>query len=207
MTPKPTPKFHAPKPRMIGTRLAGQVVHDHPGQSEQQHDRHQDRVPAADSAPAPCSRSQWIAPAASRRRASCEPWTWARPSPATLLRLAVAFAAAGTVGAVSVDGGRARGCGVGLGQVGGRGCGWPGILAIRAPGARRTPRGTRRRGQAPGREPANVLWRVLVPVVCLVAGFVFATSAHDSRGTDLRPPGIANLRDLVVSAEQRVHAA
>ena len=39
-------------------------------------------------------------------------------------------------------------------------------------------------------------WRVLVPVVCLVAGFGFAASARDSRGTDLRPPGTANLRDL-----------
>jgi uncharacterized protein YlxW (UPF0749 family) len=47
-------------------------------------------------------------------------------------------------------------------------------------------------------------WRVLVPVVCLVAGFGFAASARDSRGTDLRPPGTANLRDLVTSAEARV---
>ena len=47
-------------------------------------------------------------------------------------------------------------------------------------------------------------WRALVPVVCLVAGFGFAVSAHDSRGTDLRPPGTANLRDLVRSAEARV---
>lgn len=48
------------------------------------------------------------------------------------------------------------------------------------------------------------VWRVLVPVVCLVAGFGFATSARDSRGTDLRPPGTTNLRDLVTSAEARV---
>ena len=47
-------------------------------------------------------------------------------------------------------------------------------------------------------------WRALVPVVCLIAGFGFAVSAHDSRGTDLRPPGTANLRDLVTSAEGRV---
>ncbi len=47
-------------------------------------------------------------------------------------------------------------------------------------------------------------WRALVPVVCLVAGFGFAVSAHDSGGTDLRPPGTANLRDLVTSAEARV---
>jgi uncharacterized protein YlxW (UPF0749 family) len=50
-------------------------------------------------------------------------------------------------------------------------------------------------------------WRVLVPVVCLVAGFGFAVSARESRGTDLRAPGTADLRDLVVSAEGRVHAA
>ena len=50
-------------------------------------------------------------------------------------------------------------------------------------------------------------WRVLVPVVCLVAGFGFAVSARESRGTDLRAPGTDDLRDLVVSAEGRVHAA
>ena len=51
-----------------------------------------------------------------------------------------------------------------------------------------------------------MLWRVLVPLVCLLAGFGFAVSARDSRGTDLRAPGIANLTDLVRAAEQRVHA-
>lgn len=56
------------------------------------------------------------------------------------------------------------------------------------------------------RLPAGNSWRWLVPIVCLVAGFIFATSAHDSRGTDLRPPGTANLRDLVGSAEARVRA-
>ncbi|MGN6605854.1 MAG: DUF881 domain-containing protein [Jatrophihabitans sp.] len=50
-------------------------------------------------------------------------------------------------------------------------------------------------------------WRALVPVICLVAGFGFATSAHDSRGTDLRAPGTANLQDLVRQAEARVRAA
>jgi uncharacterized protein YlxW (UPF0749 family) len=47
---------------------------------------------------------------------------------------------------------------------------------------------------------------VLVPVVCLVAGFGFAASARDSGGTDLRPPGTANLRDLVRAAEAQVRA-
>jgi uncharacterized protein YlxW (UPF0749 family) len=51
------------------------------------------------------------------------------------------------------------------------------------------------------------IWRALVPAVCLVAGFGFAVSAHDSRGTDLRPPGTANLADLVRSAEAQVKQA
>ena len=50
-------------------------------------------------------------------------------------------------------------------------------------------------------------WRVLVPVVCLLAGFGFAASAHLSHGTDLRAPGTANLADLVTAAEKQVHAA
>jgi uncharacterized protein YlxW (UPF0749 family) len=54
------------------------------------------------------------------------------------------------------------------------------------------------------RSTARKAWRVLVPVVCLVAGFGFAASARDSRGTDLRPPGTANLLDLVRSAERTV---
>jgi uncharacterized protein YlxW (UPF0749 family) len=44
-------------------------------------------------------------------------------------------------------------------------------------------------------------------VISLIAGFGFATSAHESRGTDLRAPGTADLRDLVRQAEQRVRAA
>lgn len=60
------------------------------------------------------------------------------------------------------------------------------------------------RRSAQGRR--RLAWHVLVPAVCLVAGFMFAASAHDSRGTDLRPPGTANLRDLVHGAENQVHA-
>ena len=56
------------------------------------------------------------------------------------------------------------------------------------------------------RLPARTGWRALVPVVCLVAGFGFAASARDSRGTELRPPSTANLRDLVRAAEGQVHA-
>jgi uncharacterized protein YlxW (UPF0749 family) len=48
-------------------------------------------------------------------------------------------------------------------------------------------------------------WRVLVPIICLVAGFGFAVSARTARGTDLRAPGTANLVDLVRQAEKDVH--
>jgi uncharacterized protein YlxW (UPF0749 family) len=47
-------------------------------------------------------------------------------------------------------------------------------------------------------------WRVLVPVVCLVAGIGFAASHRDARGTELRSPVTANLRDLVRAAEAQV---
>jgi uncharacterized protein YlxW (UPF0749 family) len=50
-------------------------------------------------------------------------------------------------------------------------------------------------------------WRVLVPVVCLVAGLGFAASARDSRGTDLRAPVNANLADTVRAAERTVRDA
>jgi uncharacterized protein YlxW (UPF0749 family) len=51
------------------------------------------------------------------------------------------------------------------------------------------------------------VWRGLVPVICLVAGFGFAVSARESRGTELRPPVNASLAGTVRAAEQRVHAA
>ncbi len=50
------------------------------------------------------------------------------------------------------------------------------------------------------------LWRILVPVVCLVAGIGFAASARDSNGTELRAPGTASLADTV-AAWQRAHPA
>jgi len=50
-------------------------------------------------------------------------------------------------------------------------------------------------------------WRAAVPVVCLVAGLLFATSAHDSAGRELRAPGIAGLADAVRNAEHRVQSA
>src|SRR3954465_3694588 len=49
-------------------------------------------------------------------------------------------------------------------------------------------------------------WRALVPVVCLVAGIGFAASARDSRGTELRAPGITNLADTVRAAERHVQS-
>jgi uncharacterized protein YlxW (UPF0749 family) len=48
---------------------------------------------------------------------------------------------------------------------------------------------------------------VLVPLVCLVAGFGFAVSAHESRGTNLRPASTNNLAGLVHSAEGDVRSA
>ncbi|HZC70396.1 MAG TPA: DUF881 domain-containing protein [Jatrophihabitans sp.] len=48
-------------------------------------------------------------------------------------------------------------------------------------------------------------WRALVPVVCLLTGLVFAVSAHQSHGEDLRAPVNATLADTVRSAEDRVH--
>ena len=54
-------------------------------------------------------------------------------------------------------------------------------------------------------EGADRRWRALVPVVCLLAGLVFAVSAHQSHGQELRAPVNANLADTVRTAEDRVH--
>jgi uncharacterized protein YlxW (UPF0749 family) len=53
----------------------------------------------------------------------------------------------------------------------------------------------------------SMVWRVLVPIVCLIAGVVFAASAHDSRGTEIRAPQTTDLADLVRTAEAQVQAA
>lgn len=58
----------------------------------------------------------------------------------------------------------------------------------------------------PAASPAR-RWRVLVPLVCLVAGVVFAVSARNPSGSELRVPGVANLADTVRAAEKRVAAA
>ncbi len=56
----------------------------------------------------------------------------------------------------------------------------------------------------PDEASARRRWRTLVPVVCLAAGLLFAASAHDSGGKDLRAPSIATLADTVRAAERRV---
>jgi len=61
-----------------------------------------------------------------------------------------------------------------------------------------------RLGVRPG--TARTPWRWLVPVVCVLAGVLFATSARVSRGTELRSPESANLAGLVRAAEQKVDA-
>jgi uncharacterized protein YlxW (UPF0749 family) len=50
-------------------------------------------------------------------------------------------------------------------------------------------------------------WSALVPVVCVLAGFGFATSAHIAHGTDLRSSNTGNLAGLVSAAEQQVRDA
>ena len=51
-------------------------------------------------------------------------------------------------------------------------------------------------------------WRALVPVICLVAGLLFAVAARSPHVTTLRTPGTtANLAALVRNAEQQVQAA
>jgi uncharacterized protein YlxW (UPF0749 family) len=54
------------------------------------------------------------------------------------------------------------------------------------------------------RKPTTSAWRWLVPASCLLAGLLFATSAHVSRGTELRSPQNANLAALVRAAEAKV---
>lgn len=48
-------------------------------------------------------------------------------------------------------------------------------------------------------------WRALVPVICLLAGFIFAASAHESKSGALRAPLNSNLVDTVQAAEDEVH--
>lgn len=48
------------------------------------------------------------------------------------------------------------------------------------------------------------IWNVLVPMVALAAGLLFATSANVSRGTDLRSDGTRGLVGLVRGAQHQV---
>jgi len=48
------------------------------------------------------------------------------------------------------------------------------------------------------------LWQVLVPVIAIAAGLLFATTAHTARGTDLRSAGNSNIAELIRGAEQSV---
>ncbi|TAM85874.1 MAG: DUF881 domain-containing protein [Jatrophihabitans sp.] len=52
--------------------------------------------------------------------------------------------------------------------------------------------------------PRSRGWRVAVPVACLAAGLAFGVSAHESGGTDLRPPSTGDLAGLVRHAEAQV---
>src|SRR5207247_8452849 len=56
------------------------------------------------------------------------------------------------------------------------------------------------------RVPSRPGWRWLVPVICLLAGLLLATSHHVSRGTELRSPQSASLVGSVRAAEARVAA-
>ena len=56
----------------------------------------------------------------------------------------------------------------------------------------------------PARHPPS--WRLLVPMICLLAGFIFVTSAASSDGTDLRPGRFSDLASLVSDQSQQVEA-
>ncbi|MGH3367587.1 MAG: DUF881 domain-containing protein [Nocardioidaceae bacterium] len=47
-------------------------------------------------------------------------------------------------------------------------------------------------------------WRLVVPLVFAMAGFLFVTSAHSSAGFELRPQGPAGLSDLVQTESSQV---
>jgi uncharacterized protein YlxW (UPF0749 family) len=62
----------------------------------------------------------------------------------------------------------------------------------------RLPRALRRRPRG-----GQVGWRILVPVVALLAGLLGATTARTARGTDLRSAGRSDVADLIRQAETR----
>jgi uncharacterized protein YlxW (UPF0749 family) len=50
-----------------------------------------------------------------------------------------------------------------------------------------------------------MLWRAAVPVIALLAGYLFATSSHTARGTDLRPEQ-RDLAELIAGQRQSLEA-
>lgn len=61
--------------------------------------------------------------------------------------------------------------------------------------------------EPPGPPPRRArlrAWSLVVPVVCLVAGVLFATSAETAQGTDLRAGRRVQLADLIRAEERRV---
>src|SRR5690349_1103247 len=68
-------------------------------------------------------------------------------------------------------------------------------------------------GEPTRRRPRLTSWRVLTPVVVLLSGLLFAVSAANSHGTDLRPGRYTDLASLVrqensdyQQLEQRIQA-
>ncbi len=59
-------------------------------------------------------------------------------------------------------------------------------------------------GRGALRGAARRPWRFLVPIVCLIAGMMFATSHQLAKGTDLRASETSNLLDTVRNAETDV---
>jgi uncharacterized protein YlxW (UPF0749 family) len=61
-----------------------------------------------------------------------------------------------------------------------------------------------RRDDARAKRPD--LWKVLVPIIAVLAGLLLATTARTARGTDLRSSGQTNLADLIRTTENRGNA-
>jgi len=57
---------------------------------------------------------------------------------------------------------------------------------------------------APGRDRRRV-WRALVPVTAVLAGLLFAASAHTAQGTDLRAGRFSDLTGLIEATSKAVH--
>src|SRR5439155_1287729 len=55
-----------------------------------------------------------------------------------------------------------------------------------------------------GERGGRAAWHALVPVTALVAGLLFATSAHTAKGTDLRGGRFSQLTDLITAAQAGV---